>query len=108
MKLLAIISAEYGARHVANLRKHGPASWSIETWQAPALFPPVIDYPEDYLPKELPSCDLLLHFGEHRAIAELVPEIAKMTGARPGPAVARLAGGNGHPLRHTKTVMFPD
>lgn len=82
MKLLAIISAEYGARHVSNLRKHGPTDWQIETWQAPAIFPPVIDYPEDYLPKELPACDLLLHFGEHRAIAELVPDIAKMTGAQ--------------------------
>ncbi len=82
MKLLAIISAEYGARHVANLIKHGPPTWQIDTWQAPALFPPVIDYPEDYLPKELPTCDLLLHFGEHRAIAELVPDIAKMTGAQ--------------------------
>ncbi len=82
MKLLAIISAEYGTRHVANLRQHGPASWSIETWQAPAIFPPMIDYPEDYLPKELPGCDLLLHFGEHRAIAELVPDIARMTGAQ--------------------------
>jgi hypothetical protein len=82
MKLLAIISAEYGARHVANLRKHGPSSWQIETWTAPSIFPPIIDYPEDYLPKELPACDLLLHFGEHRAIAELVPDIAKMTGAQ--------------------------
>ena len=81
MRILAIISAEYGARHVANLRQHGPASWQIETWQAPAILPPVIDYPEDYVPQSLPACDLLLHFGEQRGIAELVPEIARLAGA---------------------------
>ena len=82
MRLLAIINAEYGIRHVENIRQHGPDSWQIQSWQAPAILPPVIDYPEDYLPAELPSCDLLLHFGEVRGIAELVPDIAKMTGAR--------------------------
>lgn len=82
MRILAIISGEYGARHVANIRQHGPQGWGVETWRAPAVFPPVIDYPEDYLPQELPPADLLLHFGEQRAIAELVPDMAKMTGAR--------------------------
>lgn len=76
------MSGEYGIRHVDNLRKKGPEDWVVETWQAPAILPPVIDYPEDYLPETLPACDLLLHFGEHRGIAELVPEIVQMTGAR--------------------------
>jgi thymidylate synthase len=82
MRLLAIISGEYGQRHVANIKKKGPDHWIIETWQAPGILPPVIDYPEDYLPESLPPCDLLLHFGEVRGIAELVPELAQMTGAR--------------------------
>ncbi len=81
MRMLAIISGEYGRRHVANIRAHGPADWSIEIWQAPAVFPPMIDYPEDHLPDTLPPADLILAFGEHRAIAELLPDIAKMTGA---------------------------
>jgi len=82
MRLLAIISGEYGQRHVENIRNHGPEGWSIEVWRAPTILPPVIDYPEDYLPESLPGCDLLLHFGEVRGIAELVPDIAKMTGAQ--------------------------
>jgi thymidylate synthase len=82
MRILAIISGEYGARHVRNLREHGPASWQIDVWQAPALFPLVIDYPEDYLPKELPSADLILSFAEHKGVAELLPDLAKMTGAQ--------------------------
>jgi hypothetical protein len=81
MRILAVISGEYGARHVRNLREHGPADWQIETWQAPAVFPLVIDYPEDYLPKELPAADLILSFAEHKGVAELLPDIARMTGA---------------------------
>lgn len=82
MRILAIISGEYGRRHVANLRAHGPDHWHIEVWQAPAAFPLMIDYPEDHLPDDLPPADLILSFGEHKAIAELLPEAAKMTGAK--------------------------
>ncbi len=82
MRILAIISGEYGARHVENIRKHGPSHWEIEVWKAPAVFPLVIDYPEDYLPAALPAADLILAFGEHKGIAELLPDIASMTGAK--------------------------
>ncbi len=82
MQILAIISAEYGQRHVDNLLAHGPADWQIEVWQAPAVLPPVVDDPEDYLPASLPPADLVLAFGEHKGVAELVPEVARMTGAR--------------------------
>ena len=82
MRILAVISGDYGLRHVNNIRGHGPAKWKIETWKAPAILPPVIDYPEDYLPDSLPTADLILSFGEHKGVAELLPEIAEMTAAR--------------------------
>lgn len=82
MRILAIISGEYGLRHVANIRDHAPQEWIVETWRAPAAFPLIIDYPEDFLPAELPQADLILHFGEHRGIAELIPDLVKMTGAQ--------------------------
>lgn len=82
MRILAIITGEYGQRHVDNLRAHAPPDWQIEAWQAPSVLPPIVDYPEDYLPASLPPADLLLAFGEHRGVAELIPEIARMTGAR--------------------------
>jgi hypothetical protein len=82
MRILAIISGDYGQRHVDNLRAHGPSEWEIEVWRAPAILPPVIDYPEEYLPKALPPADLILSFGEHPGVAELLPEIAEMTGAQ--------------------------
>jgi hypothetical protein len=46
------------------------------------VLPPVIDYPEDYLPDSLPPTDLILSFAEHKGVAELLPEIAQMTGAQ--------------------------
>lgn len=82
MRILAIINGEYGARHVANIQKNGPVDWQISIWQAPTQFPLVIDYPEDYLPDTLPPADLILSFAEHKGVAELLPEIASMTGAK--------------------------
>src|SRR3990170_1525640 len=82
MRIPAIISGEYGQRHVDNIRHYAPADWELEVWRAPALLPPIVDYPEDYVPDTLPPADLILSFGEHRGIAELIPEIARVTGAR--------------------------
>lgn len=82
MNILAIISGEYGLRHVNNIRSRGPASWHIETWTAPAVLPPVIDYPEDYLPESVPPADLILSFAENKGVAELLPEIAALSGAK--------------------------
>ncbi len=82
MRILAIISGEYGRRHVENIRKHGPHEWQIETWKAPAVFPPVIDEPQDHLPPSFPPADLILSFAEHRGMAELLPDIVRMSGAR--------------------------
>ncbi|HHH40949.1 MAG TPA: hypothetical protein ENK56_02960 [Chloroflexi bacterium] len=82
MRLLAIISGEYGRRHVENIRTHGPSDWTVEVWQAPAILPPIVDYPEEFVPETLPPTDLVLSFGEKPGIAELLPEVARVTGAR--------------------------
>jgi hypothetical protein len=82
MQILAIISGEYGQRHVNNIQENGPSGWQIEVWQAPAVLPPIIDYPEDYLPDTFPASDIILSFAEHKGVAELLPEIAKLSGAK--------------------------
>lgn len=82
MRILAIISGDYGSRHVENIRKNGPLEWTVNIWRAPGIFPLIIDYPEDYLPTDLPETDLILSFAEHRGVAELLPDIAKMTKAQ--------------------------
>ena len=40
----------------------------------------MIDYPEDFLPESFPAADLILSFAEHKGVAELLPDIAEMTG----------------------------
>jgi len=82
MKILAVINSEYGKRHVGNLRQHMPPEWILEIWEASSTYPIVIDYPEDYLPKALPESDLIVSFAEHKGVAELLPDIAQMTGAK--------------------------
>jgi hypothetical protein len=67
---------------VDNIRARGPEDWAIEVWQAPPVLPLIVDYPEDYVPDSLPPADLILAFGEHKGVAELIPEVAKVTGAR--------------------------
>jgi len=82
MRILAVITGDYGARHVQNISTQGPEEWSIESWDAPTALPLMIDYPEDYLPESLFPADLILALAEHKGVAELLPEIAQMTGAR--------------------------
>jgi hypothetical protein len=86
MQILAIVTGEYGKRHVDNIRTQAPDDWEIVVWQASGFYPPVIDYPEEHLPESLPGeehgVDLILAFGEHKGVAELLPEIVRRTGAQ--------------------------
>lgn len=82
MRILAIVQGEYGNRMVENFRNHGPDYWAVESWTAPAVLPLIVDYPEDYLPERLPQADLLISLHEHQSVAQLVPEVAQMCGAR--------------------------
>jgi hypothetical protein len=76
------VTGDYGWRHVEHMRQHGPEGWQIDTWVTPAVLPPVLDYPEDYLPESLPACDLILSLAEVKGVAEMIPDLARMTGAR--------------------------
>lgn len=82
MRLCIIINGEYGQRHVDNITAHKPAHWQVEIWRAPKMLPPIIDEPEEFLPPQLPSVDLILALGEQPGVATLLPDIARMTGAQ--------------------------
>lgn len=82
MDILAIVSGEYGKRHVENIQQHAPESWIVKSWTPPAILPLIIDYPEDYLPEKMPPADLILSFAEHKGVAELLPDIALKTKAK--------------------------
>jgi hypothetical protein len=82
VKLLLITQGEYGDRMVANITGHARGDWTIETWRAPKALPPIIDEPEDFLPEDMPAVDLVVSFGEHAGVAELLPDIVARTGAK--------------------------
>ena len=81
MRVLVLKTGEYGQRHIENLERFAPQEWSILSWQTPRSLPIVIDYPEDYLPESLPPADLILSLAELSGVAEMIPDIAQMTGA---------------------------
>jgi len=82
LRILAIVTGEYGKRHVENIVRHGPATWSVSDWRAPSALPTVIDEPDEFVPASLPPADLILSFAEAAAVALLIPEVARITGAR--------------------------
>lgn len=82
MKILAVTTGLYGERIANHVREHAPAKWRVNEWRAPARYPLVIDEPRDFLPPHLEPADLILALGEHPAIAELIPELCRLTGAR--------------------------
>ena len=82
LRVLAVIQDLWGERIAANIAANAPPSWSVETWVAPRVLPPIIDDPEDFLPDELPQADLVLALGEKAPLVQLIPDIARMSGAR--------------------------
>ena len=73
MRILTVVQGRYGERITANLQAARVPGWTVECWAAPRVLPPVIDYPEEYLPDELPSADLVLSLGYSHPI-EVVPK----------------------------------
>ncbi len=82
MRILALVSGEFGQRNIRNIQAFAPEDWVINTWQTPPALPPMIDYPEDHLPDSFPESDLILSFAELKGVAELLPEIARLSKAR--------------------------
>ncbi len=82
MKILAVTSGIFGQRIVKNLLSQSPREWQVMEWRAPAAYPIVIDEPLEFLPAHLDESDLVLALGEHPGVAELIPDICQLSGAR--------------------------
>ena len=82
MRILVLKTGEYGQRHIDNMNAHLPDGWVVDSWQTPRQLPIVLDYPEEYLPSSMEPADLILSLAELSGVAEMIPDIAKMTGAR--------------------------
>lgn len=81
-RIVAVTQGLWGKRIAANLQRHAPPDWAVEDWPAPVRLPLVIDDPDDFLPKAMAPADLVLALGEVPGLGQLLPEIARRTGAR--------------------------
>jgi hypothetical protein len=82
VKILVSSQGRYGERIAANLRGNGPPEWEVAVLPLPARLPAIIDDPSAFLPSAMPQADLLVSLHETPGAADLIPDIAKMCGAR--------------------------
>lgn len=82
LRVLLVTQGQWGERIASNISANAPTEWVVNTWAAPRVIPPVVDYPEDFLPETLPPSDLIVALGDVPGFAQLIPEIAQFTGAQ--------------------------
>ena len=73
---------KWGGRIADFIGRFHPVSWTVGECRLSAGLPPVIDEPADFLPAEVKGADLLLALCEAPAAAQLIPELARRSGAR--------------------------
>ena len=82
MRILIAIQGHYGQRIADNIRKYGPAGWKIHSFIFPQDLPAIVDDADQFLPKELSAAELLISLGEHPAVAQMIPDMVKKSGAK--------------------------
>lgn len=82
LRILAIVAGKYGTRIVEHIRRCAPPTWQVTAIPAPRGLPVVVDAPEEHLPPDLPSADLILFMAENDRAAQLLPALAVRTGAQ--------------------------
>ena len=82
MKLYIISSGKYGSRIVNSLAEMGLASSMVGLEEIPEDLPEFIDDFAQYVPKSIPSADLILAVGLYGDINMIVPIIARKSGAK--------------------------
>ena len=82
MKILAIFQKDWGKRIIENISQNAPSDWQIETYVMPPFLPSMIDEPEEFLPDNLPTVELLFSLGESPGVAQLIPDFVKLTKAK--------------------------
>ena len=82
LTLLCVTQGQWGERMAENIARNKPAAWTVHKWSAPRALPLVIDDPDDFLPASLPQADLVIALGETAGVIQLIPDIAKLAGAK--------------------------
>jgi len=82
MKVLILYQGDYGKRFWENIGQHAPKEWEVKGYYYTKKIPTFVEELSDYLPKDLPTCDLFLSVQEHPVVAEMIPLFIKQIGAR--------------------------
>lgn len=82
MKILILYQGDYGKRFWENISAHAPEAWDVKGYHYTKKIPTFVEELSDYLPQNLPPCDLLLSVQEHPVVAEMIPLFIKEIGAR--------------------------
>jgi len=80
--IIAITQGQWGERIADNIRRFSPPSWTVQRWSAPRALPSLIDDPEEFLPPSFPKADLILALGDTAGVAQLIPDVVRMSGAK--------------------------
>jgi hypothetical protein len=82
LSILAVTQGQWGERIAENITANAPSDWSVQSWAAPRVIPPIVDDPEEFLPETLPGAELVLALGDVTGLYLLIPDIARMVGAK--------------------------
>jgi len=82
MRILALVQGQYGERIVQNIRQRSPREWEITAITVPRALPMIVDEPAEFLPSNMPQADLLLSLTESPGAAQLIPAVARLSGAK--------------------------
>lgn len=82
MRVLILSSGEYGSRIVNHLATHGLSSSIVGLEEFEDNLPEFIDDLTEYMPENLPECDLIIAVGLFGDINLLISSIVKETGAK--------------------------
>jgi hypothetical protein len=81
MDILVLNQGTYGKRIAENLKLLAPDDWKIEVFILPDILPVIVDEPEEFLPEDLPSADLLVYLAESSRVEQLMPGAVRLSGA---------------------------
>lgn len=81
MRVLTAVQGDYGRRIVKNIKEFAPEDWIVETIALPRTLPLVIDEPEEFLPSDVESAELLLTLIESEGAAQLISALTQLCSA---------------------------
>ncbi len=81
-RVLVVTQGRWGERIADNLDAFCPPDWIVQRWPVQGALPLIIDDGLDFLPASLPPADLVLALGDTTGVAQLIPDVVRLTGAK--------------------------